>query len=139
MGDNDDDDGDFKLCERSRSLMCDKTGQLWDNPDCQCVDNNTDCSPPENKCEACQQLKDEVDGLSDYTRSRFHRDNAATSTMAFDEAWGTLLANRFGPLLVVAGAAAVKVTKDATVCTVTANTGWDFYQANNKNNSNSDD
>jgi hypothetical protein len=33
MGDDDDDD----LCERSRSLMCDKIGQLWDNPDC--VDN----------------------------------------------------------------------------------------------------
>ncbi len=52
MGDDDDDDD---LCERSRSLMCDKIGQLWDNPDC--VDNNTDRSP-ENKCEACQQPKD---------------------------------------------------------------------------------
>ena len=56
MGDDDDDDD---LCERtssrSGSLMCDKIGQLWGNPDC--VNNNTDRSP-ENKCEACQQLKD---------------------------------------------------------------------------------
>ncbi len=59
------------------------------------------------------QLKDEVDGQSDYIKSWFK--NAAT--MAFDEAaWETLLANRFGPLV----AGAVKVTKDA------ANTGWLF-------------
>jgi hypothetical protein len=91
----------------------------------------TDCSP-ENKCEACQQLKDEVqvDGQSDYIKSWFK--NAATMA-AFDEAWETLLANRFGPLVAQTVAGAVKVTKDA------ANTGWLLYQANKKNNSNSDD